>query len=232
MTSYSAVVICCALEVWDVRNAVYLIVEGDGEETAAPQLVRRIAHEYLYQYDRIIKKALNAHGRDNLTKPDGVERFVKLTRGIPDCAGVLILLDSERENVRCPPQLAYQLAQRSFVLNLPFPVSVVCAACEYESWFLYNLHTIRDNYLVANAAYEDDPEQECSAKEWLSRHMPSQKRYKETSDQVKMTFNVDIPHTLRLSRSFRRMVNAVEQLFSAMDVGANTVTPYSNNIGE
>jgi hypothetical protein len=99
------------------------------------------------------------------------------------------------------------------VLNLPFPVVVVCATCEYESWFLASLHTI-----MPGVTFEGDPEKECGAKGWLTRQMPAGHAYKETSDQVRMTNDLDIPHVTRHSRSFRRMVEAVGELLEAIDL--------------
>lgn len=229
MTSSLVGGICCVSGAWSVRNVVYSVVEGDGDETAAPHLIRRIFHEYLERFDLKVGKALNANGRDNLLKPDGIERFLKYTKIKTDCAGVLVLIDTERESLSCPPDLADDLAGRARRLNLPFPVAVVCATCEYESWFLINLDSIALKYALSAAVYEGDPERECSSKEWLSVHMPDGRRYKETQDQESMTFDIDILKTVEQSRSFRRLVHAVEELAAAVETGKPVVTP---NFGE
>ncbi len=209
-----------------MSNELYIIAEGDGEVAAAPHLVRRLLYEHFQRFEFNVPPARNANGRTNLIKPRGLEAFLERLRRTPDCKGVIILLDTEQEYRDCPPRLALDLAQRSKVLGTPFPVVVVCAACEYESWFLFNLHTQIRHRLNSNISSEGiDPEKKCGAKEWLSNNMPSGSVYKETTDQVAMTTYIDIPHTIDHSRSFRRMVHAVEELLTAIDTGQNIVSP-------
>ncbi|MDX2139335.1 MAG: hypothetical protein SF123_14720 [Chloroflexota bacterium] len=73
--------------------------------------------------------------------------------------------------------------------------------------------------------YQGNPEQECSAKGWLSRQMPVGRTYKETQDQEKMTALIDLTATTKASRSFRRLCHAVEQLLIAVDKDGKNVTP-------
>jgi hypothetical protein len=204
---------------------IYLIVEGDGEVDAAPELMRRLLYEQFQRFEFVLKP-INAHGCGNIDTPGGLERFLELTRRAPNCSGVIVLRDAEREHQACPPGLAGALAQRAANLQLPFPVVIVCATCEYESWFISSLHSIKEGYLKENAVYEGDPEQECGAKGWLTRHMPEGRVYKETLDQVRMTTRLDIPHTIAHSRSFRRMAHAVEELIGAIDTQNARVTPH------
>ncbi len=208
-----------------MADTIYAIVEGDGESKAVPALLRKILHEQLYNYDYDIK-AFNAKGRGNLTVADGVERFLELTRLRKDCVGVIIVVDAEKDDRACPVSLAQSFSKRALGLGLPFPVVVVVAVCEYESWFLANLDHIAPKFLAsATLTYPHNPEDECSAKGWLSRHMPHGTRYKETQDQEKMTFLIDINRTAINLRSFRRMVNAIEQLVEAISQGTASVTP-------
>ncbi len=195
-----------------MSNALYLIVEGHGEQEATPVLIRRLLIEQYQRYDFPTIRASKATSNAEIIMPGGVERYLELYRNSPDCKGVVVLLDAEREHRACPPGLAHHLAQRTKALQLKFPVVVVCAACEYESWFLYNLHTkIRDR-LNPDVAYEGDPEMECGAKGWLARHMPPGRAYKEIIDQPAMTAHIDIPH-------------AVEELLDAIDSQSSIVSP-------
>ncbi len=208
-----------------MTKALHLIVEGSGEKEAAPLLIRRFLHEHYQLFDYSIGETYNARGRYNILKSGGFENFLNLARGAPNCAGVIVLLDTERENRDCPPSLAYNLAQRAQNLNLHFPVVVVCATCEYESWFLYNLANIAPKYLQPDAHYDDDPEQECDAKGWLTRNMPEGRIYKGTQNAPGMTNLIDLPHTTQHSRSFRRLDHAITELLAAIDTGENSVSP-------
>lgn len=207
-----------------------MIVEGHGEVEAAPLLIRRLLHEQFQRYDLEIKKPFNAHSNSNILKPGGLENFLELARRAVDpcCQGLIVLLDAEREHHDCPPNLAVSLARRTARLGLPFPVAIVCANCEYESWFIASLHTMR-SHLRPNVKYPGDPEQECGAKGWLSENMPPPRVYKETVDQVKLTQSLDIPHTIKHSRSFQRMVHAVEQLTQEISSGKVTISPLSDD---
>jgi hypothetical protein len=146
-----------------------------------------------------------------------------------DCKGVVVLLDTEKENLACPLILAKDFVQRARRLGLPFPVTIVCAMCEYESWFLFNLSQIAPMYLKPKSQFSRDPEQECGAKGWLSENMPGEQRYNETIDQPRMTALIDIPHTIQHSRSFRRLNHAVEELLIAIDARKITVTPLDHD---
>jgi hypothetical protein len=113
-------------------------------------------------------------------------------------------------------------------LNLPFPVVVVCPAREYDSWFLSSLHTIvpRYEWRQVDVTFSGDPEQKCGAKEWLQEHMPNDNRtYKETRDQERMSQLLDLPHVYEQCRLFRRMVDAIGELFQAIEDRSNAVTP-------
>lgn len=207
-----------------MADTLYLIVEGDGDERVAPVLVRRILHDRHQEYDFRLH-AYNAHGADNLTKQ--LERFLELTRKQPDCVGVLVLRDAEREHVACPPGLGCELARRARVLKLPFPVAVVCATCEFESWFLADLRCAA-YCLRANASYAGNPDSECGAKGWLARHMQPGTTYKESQDQVRMTANLRLGRVEKKSGSFRRMLHAVAELVQLIAESRPDVTPICN----
>jgi hypothetical protein len=205
--------------------SIFVVVEGHGDERAAPHLLRRITHEHLGKYDFSFKP-YNTKSRGNITTPNGIESVLGILRKKTECKGVLVLLDAEAEDRDCPVSLACELAKRVQKQGLPFPVTVVVAVCEYESWFLANLERIAPHYLAdPNIRYNGDVEEECSAKGWLSRHRPSSLAYKETVDQERLTFEIDLKHTAEVSRSFKRLIEAVEELLDCIDRKATVVTP-------
>ncbi len=111
------------------------------------------------------------------------------------------------------------------------PVAVVCAHREYEAWFVASLESpsgdkIRSGLRISDTvSYEDDIEAIGSPKRWLRQYMPKGRRYKETQDQRALTAFIDIEHTQRRSRSFRRLCHAVEELLCAIESGTPIVTP-------
>ncbi|MFZ4814068.1 MAG: DUF4276 family protein [Phototrophicaceae bacterium] len=203
-------------------NTLYCLVEGAGDADAFPLLVRRILHEQFSRYELQVK-AWSTNGRDNLFKD--IHRYLELLRRAPDCAGVIIATDLEKAT-DCPVEIAYILSEQAKILRLPFPVAVVIVVCEYESWFLYNLSAIAERYPSLTATtYTGDPALKCNAKEWIEDHLPKGTKYRETEHQVSMTAKIDLKHTAEQSRSFRRMIRAVEFLVQQIDTGALTVSP-------
>jgi hypothetical protein len=110
------------------------IVEGDGEAGkhgkggALPLLLRRIVHDKLKRYT-INLKPYNAHGRDNLLKPGGVERFLELALGESKLRAIIVVLDAEAD---CAAQIGKDLADRARRLSPRVPVAIVVTNKCYE----------------------------------------------------------------------------------------------------
>jgi hypothetical protein len=196
---------------------IHCIVEGQGEVEALRILIGKLID---WEHQRVtIPRPKSANGRHNLTKTDGLERLLELARRERECDGTLVLLDADED---CAAELARELAQRARRLDLPFPVAVVCAKCEYEAWFLASLETIAGHVgIPADARFEGEVEEIGGVKGWLSRQMPGTLMYKETQNQASMTHWLD-PELVRLkSRSFRRLEHAIQELLEE----GNKVTP-------
>jgi hypothetical protein len=189
---------------------IVTIVEGDGEVGALPVLLRRlVGHHHSVHFVR----PKNAHTRNNLTKPGGLERFLELARS-EGCDGALVLLDADKV---CAAELAWELAERARDVGLPFPVAIVCVKCEYEAWFLASLETIKGRPgIPAGTVYEGDVESKPGVKEWLTAQMPPGRAYKETQDQAPLSAMLDLDLVRQRSRSFRRLEHAVEELLAGV----------------
>ena len=186
------------------------IVEGRGDVKAVPILLRRVLHERMGKYHVVIKKPKLAKGRPGLsTRFEEFLGHAKKTRG---CAGILVLLDSDKD---CPRELAAELALRARDSGVGIPIAVVCAKPEYENWFL--------------ASYEDftgDAEEFGGAKTWLTTHrIQPGMAYKETFDQPRFSATMDIEAVFLASRSFRRLCSALKELVDCIDSGTVNVTP-------
>lgn len=194
-------------------TSIICIVEGDGEVSALPLLLRRL----IPSLD--IQRPLNAKGRFKIQREGELERFLELTRARP-CDGVLILLDADED---CSAELAWQMSARASKLHLPFPVVIVYAKCEFEAWFLASLETLAGSYgIPATTTFpEDRVESTRGAKEWLRMQMPLTRGYSETRDQPAFASRIDLDLVRRRSRSFRRLEHALEEVLA----GGAIVTP-------
>ena len=185
------------------------IVEGPGDEVAAPVLLRRVLGERLGRYDLEVKRPKKAKGRGRLVKR--LESFLEYARRTPRCAAILVLLDADKD---CPKELGARLACRALTTGVGIPIAVVCAKPEYENWFL-----------ASDEGFPGDVEGFRGAKEWLSHKMPSGLAYKETKDQAALSSAIDIEAAFQGSRSFRRLCSALEELVACIDTNKMSVTP-------
>lgn len=210
-----------------IRTPVIVpIVEGDGEVKAVPHLLRRVLGEHCRRYDVRIQRPINSHGGGGIRKD--IKQFLKYAKKYPECDAVLVLLDSDGD---CPRSLAADLARSATEFNMDVPVAIVCAHHMYEAWFVASLDSpsgekIRCKLALSeDAEYEGDVESIRSPKRWIEVRMTRNKSYKETVDQAGLSDFIDIEHTRRRSRSFRRFCHAVEELVEGVELGEQTVTP-------
>ena len=185
------------------------IVEGRGDEEAAPVLIRRVLYERMSEFGIGVARPKKANGKGNLISR--FEDFLSYAQMTEGCAAILVLLDSDGQ---CPRELGTRLAQRARAIAVGVPVAVVCAKREYENWFL--------------ASFEDfqgDAEGFRDAKEWLKRKTRSGLAYKATSNQASFSATMDIDAAFEASRSFRRLCNAVNELVQFVDTGVIRATP-------
>ncbi len=181
------------------------------------------------RFDISVARVRNAHSCSNLTKDGGLEDFITLASQEPGCGAILILMDADKE---CPLTLARDFSQRIESAGSKYPVVTVIANREYEAWFLASLETISGHDLdgrpglPTTAVYEDnDVETLVSVKGWLTRQFIGSRSYKETLDQAIMTRYLDPDLVEPRSRSFRRLMHAVEEAVAAIDSKQTVFTP-------
>lgn len=209
-----------------MNQQIIAIVEGAGEESAVPSLIRRILWERLQRYDIEIPRAKVkvANGKENLIGK--FEEFIEYAME-DGCAAILVLLDADED---CPVELASDLAARASALNAQVPIAIVCAKSEYETWFISSLSDsdgdgIRQRLgLSSSIICPENAESTRNAKDWLSDRM-RERNYKPTYDQDNLTHHIAIDLAREKSRSFQRLCHAVEELVELVDAGASAVTP-------
>ena len=205
--------------------SIISIVEGDGDLYALPELLRRILWERLCRFDITARRPKVANGKPDLLKR--FERFLEYAL-LGGCDAILVLVDADEE---CPFQHAPNLAARAAALNLNVPVAIVYANSEYETWFICSLSEftgapIRERLGIPESVNApQNVENIRAAKGWLEQHMPNDRGYKETEDQAPLTHHINLDLTHNISRSFRRLCHAVDELVYAMDHGTKIVTP-------
>lgn len=120
-----------------------------------------------------------------------------------------MLRDGDDADIDCPVQLAQMLRPAHNPVSVG--VEIVVAYQEYESWFLAAADSLREHPDVRkDATAPANPEGRRGAKRELEKLMLES--YKETRHQAKFSALIDLKTASMNSRSFRRMVHAVETL--------------------
>jgi len=198
------------------------IVEGEGEIDAVPKLIYKILR-HLGRHDFVVTDGKNAGGSSNLKKQADLTRLLRAAERESGIIGSLILIDADDD---CPMTLATEIVQLVKQISVRYSVVVVVANREYEAWLIASLPTIRGNQEIdANSIYSGDVEARRGAKEWITNQMQGSRKYNPIVDQVILTQKIDVDLAVANSRSFRRLVHAIELLVDAADTNAATISP-------
>jgi hypothetical protein len=185
------------------------VVEGEGEEGAAPLLVRRICAEVLQFLAMKTARPVRVP-RGKLVRPAELERAIRLARIRNRSEGpVLVLLDADED---CPAELGPRLKSSALAICEPEAVSIVIPRFEFEAWFLAAARSLSGKRgLREGLTPPDDPEGIRGAKEWLSRNMVPGRKYKETVDQAALVQAMDL-RAAQSCKSFERLCREIERL--------------------
>jgi hypothetical protein len=185
-----------------------LIVEGHGEEQAAPTLIRHIARAFGFHAS--IRCEVRRVPKSRLVQPGELERAIEaLTRQIGRSQSVLVLLDADDD---CPKDLAGSLEARCRANHADVTVSIVIAKKEYEAWFLAAARSLAGQRgLLDHLDPPNDPESIQGAKEWLTARMPSDQSYSPTRHQSAYSDFLDLSEA-RTTRSFRKLEKELARL--------------------
>lgn len=187
------------------------IVEGQGEESAVPVLLRRLVGEAQAWEVQIARP--HRRRRTQLVQRDTLQTAVKVARLTPGCAGILIFFDADDD---CPKELAPTLEGWAREAAGSIPCAIVMANREYEAWFLASIDSLRGVAGIReDARAHADPEVPRDAKGELEQRIRPGASYSPTVDQAPLTARLDLATTYRACRSFRKLVGAFGALLEA-----------------
>ncbi len=190
------------------------IVEGQGEESAVPLLLRRLAAE-AGAWDIQVARP-HRRRRTQLVRKDSLQTAVKVARLTPGCDCIFVLFDADDD---CPKELAPTLEGWAREISGGIPCFVVMANREYEAWFLASVESLRGSCGIRNdATSPPDPEAPRDAKGELDDRMHHGSSYSRTVDQAKLTAQLDLAAVHRSCRSFRRLVRVFGDVLQAADL--------------
>lgn len=185
------------------------IVEGKGEVTAVPILLRRIALLVAPSVRLEVARPIRV-ARDRFLRREGeLDRYLNLAavNGGRD-ARILVLLDADDA---CPAELGPRLLAQARKARSDRQIEVVLPCREYESWFLAALGSLLPAAPgLEGASAPPNAEAIRGAKERLRLHMS----YRPTADQARLTARMDLDAVRSRSRSFSKLWRAVSCLLA------------------
>ena len=186
---------------------VGVIVEGHGEESAVPLLLRRLAHWLDPGLSIDVVQPLRLPKGKMLKEPELCRAVELVARKAGTGAPILVLVDAD-EGAACvlgPRLLGWARAARS-----DREIGVVVAVREYEAWFLAGAESLSGKRGLPLALVPmSDAEQRGSPKRWLDARMAD--GYSEALDQPALTEALDLA-SARRADSFDKLVRDVARL--------------------
>ena len=219
-----------------------LFVEGEGDESAVPVIVRRVLRE-LDAWDCLFldPRPFKVGEVNRLFKEDYHNwlRWLGAAAKRRDIGAILLVLDGDSRKVGgqefCAAKVARKLALASARARGGelFSVATVFACQEFESWLIAGVESLAGERLkdgrVGVKAGTQPPETNLElsprdAKRWLSRAMES--GYSAAKDQAELTAMVDLSLIRnRPMRSFVRLESALSTIVQAIQDDSHVVSP-------
>lgn len=188
------------------------IIEGHGEVSAVPLLLRRLRDELAPTLDLRIARPIRLP-RKKLVKSNELEKAVEFAANqVRPPRGVLVLIDADDD---CPAELGPELLARARQARSDVPIGVVLAKYEYEAWFLAAIDSLSGRRgLAADLQVVPDCESIRDAKKALTRNMAGSQAYSPVPDQPALTAVFDMQLARTRSDSFDKCWREIERLFA------------------
>lgn len=189
-----------------------LIVEGQGDEKAAPILIRKILEQH-NRYD-IILRPTQRRGEFPAVAKNFDNFFLAATK---ERAPILWIMDFDAKGCDCPYQKASNLYGRATQLYPGWPTSFAFLVKEFETLFLYDETATRTIFtdIPKQLVFPERPEEIRGAKEWLSKNRPKGAAYKESVHQQKIAAHLNIDLLRQKSADFAHLERALLKLIDA-----------------
>lgn len=190
-----------------------LIVEGPGDSSSLPELIRRIAYDMnLFDFNAC-PHPITGQNIPKLLSAGQLERFIcHATSREGD--SVLICLDADK---MCPVTEVKKMVDRIAGQHIEKKIAVCLMKSEYESMVLTCLDLVAQRYPefgwnLDEWRHDSDFEAVVGAKGMIDRLMKKGRKYKETTDQARFTSVLDFVRLKEKSRSFRHLRSAISWL--------------------
>lgn len=182
---------------------VACIVEGDGEVSALPLLLRRINEWQTPEQPTLILPPIRVQKDRFLNRPNEFRRFVLLAASkCGDEGWILIVFDADDD---CPVVKHKEVLAQAQAIARHKRVAVVMANREYEAWLMASAPSLHGHrgfqWQGELSAIPFDAKRD--AKGWIQQRMGGASY--GISDQVALTKHINLATAFKNSRSFRKL---------------------------
>ncbi|MEW2632476.1 DUF4276 family protein [Streptomyces sp. NPDC048389] len=195
------------------RVTIASVVEGEGEISALPVLLRRLMYEAEIWDADIQPPFLVDRGR--LVRPGGLEAAVEAqARRVPaeHPGGILVVIDADDD---CPASLGPSLLARVQAARPDRRTAVVLANREFEAWFLASAPSLGGRAgLTEHLEIPPNSETLRDCKGWLTHHRRDGVRYRPRVDQPALTQDMDLALARANSPSFNKFCRDITYLIT------------------
>ncbi|MFI0729775.1 DUF4276 family protein [Streptomyces sp. NPDC021225] len=193
------------------RVTIASVVEGEGEMSALPVLLRRLMGEAQI-WDADIKRPLR-RDRGQLARPGGLEAAVEAqARRVPadNLGGILVMIDAADD---CPASVGPSLLARAEAARPDRRTAVVLANREFEAWFLASAPSLSGRAGLAEhleVPANSETLRDCKGR--LTHHRRDGVRYRPRVDQAALTDVIDLDLARANSSSFNKFCRDITYL--------------------
>ena len=195
------------------RVTIASVVEGEGEISALPVLLRRLMHEAQIWDADIQRPFLVDRGR--LVRPGGLENAVEAqARRVPadHSGGILVVIDADDD---CPAALGPALLARAEATRPDRRTAVVLANRDFEAWFLASAPSLGGRAgLAEDLEIPANSESRRDCKGWLTHRRLDGVRYRPRVDQPALTQDMDLDLARANSSSFNKFCRDITYLIT------------------
>lgn len=179
------------------EGAIQLIVEGPGDRGAVPVLLRRVLDDLVDFRPNLLASPIAVNGLGNLTKPGGIEGYIRIAAARSGARAVMVVVDSDGE---CIKKRAQALMPRC---HGSAPVVVVIAENDFEDWIYASAETTLPGveYAVGSSG---------------SAMIKRSQKYTKSVDQARLAAKIDLDLARSRSRSFDRLIERFITLVNAL----------------
>lgn len=189
---------------------LHLIVEGDGDATAMPVLVRKILAKHQLFNVRLTTPQISGDVHKSRKRFDDFLRYA-----LKNQCPILWILDCDDKEVGCPVEHVghFQAAMKATHFSGMQRVEFAFFVQEFESLFLAEMNALRTFYqLPVDLKVDSNVATRRDAKGEISKLLPKIRGYKETTDQAKITHRLDLDTCAQVSRDYRHLESALLRL--------------------